>query len=106
MSVRINGREVFNNTDINNPDIDGGTIDNTTIGGTTPAPGAFTTLKQTTGAKANLTAENQLSWDGAIYLGVGDKIQLTIAGGAADASTVCNIIAQYRAVVSGGSLTS
>lgn len=50
MSVRINGREVFNNTDINNPDIDGGTIDNTTIGGTTPAAGAFTTLKQTTGA--------------------------------------------------------
>jgi len=31
-------------------DIDGGTIDNTTIGSTTPAPGAFTTLKQTTGA--------------------------------------------------------
>lgn len=63
-------------------------------------------FNSTTGAKANLTAENQLSWDGAIYLGVGDKIQLTIAGGAADASTVCNIIAQYRAVVSGGSLTS
>ena len=32
------------------PDIDGGTIDGATIGGTTPAAGAFTTLKQTTGA--------------------------------------------------------
>ena len=30
--------------------ITGGTIDGTTIGGTTPAAGAFTTLKQTTGA--------------------------------------------------------
>lgn len=63
-------------------------------------------FNSTTGAKANLTAENQLSWDGAIYMPTGKKIQLTIAGGAADASTVCNITAQYRAVVSGGSLTS
>ena len=32
--------------------ITGGTIDGATIGGTTPAAGAFTTLKQTTGAAA------------------------------------------------------
>jgi len=35
---------------------------------------------------------------------VGKKIQLTIAGGAADAATVCDVIAEYRAVVSGGYL--
>ena len=49
MAVDINGRTVFNNSDINNPDIDGGTADSLTIGGTTPAAGTFTTLKQTTG---------------------------------------------------------
>ena len=54
MGVSIAGREVFNNSqinsgDINNPDIDGGTIDGATVGSTTPAAGAFTTLKQTTG---------------------------------------------------------
>jgi hypothetical protein len=36
-------------------DIDAGTIDATTIGGSTPAAGAFTTLKATTGAAANST---------------------------------------------------
>lgn len=61
-------------------------------------------FNSTSGAKANLTAEAQLSWTGAIYLPVGKKIQLTIAGGAADAPTVCNITAQYRAVVAGGTL--
>ncbi len=61
-------------------------------------------LNATTGAKANLTAEAQLSWTGAIYIPVGKKIQLTIAGGAADAATVCNITAEYRAVVAGGTL--
>lgn len=64
-------------------------------------------FNSTTGAKANLTAENQLAWDGPpIYLPVGKKIQLTIAGGAADASTVCNVVAEYRAVVSGGTLST
>ena len=62
-------------------------------------------FNSTTGAKANLTAENQLAWDGPpIYLPVGKKIQLTIAGGAADASTVCNVTAEYRAVAAGGTL--
>ncbi len=64
-------------------------------------------FNSTTGAKANLTAEQQLSWNGPpIYLGVGKKIQLTIAGGAADAATVCNVVAEYRAVVSGGTLST
>lgn len=61
-------------------------------------------FNSTTGAKANLTAEAQLSWNGAIYIPTGKKIQLTIAGGAADAEAICNITAQYRAVVAGGKL--
>jgi hypothetical protein len=36
----------------------------------------------------------------------GKKIQLTIAGGPADADTICNIIASYRAVSSGGILSA
>lgn len=44
MSVRIAGREVFNDADINNPDIDGGTIDNTIIGATTATTGKFTSV--------------------------------------------------------------
>lgn len=63
-------------------------------------------FNSTTGAKTNLTAENQLSWNGPpIYMPVGKKVQLTIAGGAADASTVCNVTAEYRAVVAGGTLS-
>jgi len=56
------------------------------------------------GAKANLTAEQQLSWRGAIMVAVGTNIQLTINGGAADAPTVCDIVAEYRTVVAGGTL--
>ena len=57
-----------------------------------------------TGDMLELTAENQLFWIGKTYLGVGDKVQLTIAGGAADAATVCNVTIQYRAVAAGGVL--
>lgn len=56
------------------------------------------------GVKANLTAEAQLAYTGAIYIAAGTKIQLTIAGGAADAATVCNVVATCRAVVAGGYL--
>ncbi len=56
------------------------------------------------GAKANLTAEVQITWTGACLLKAGKKIQLTIAGGTADAETVCDVVAQCRAVVSGGYL--
>ncbi len=61
-------------------------------------------FNSTTGAKANLTAEAQLSWDGQIYIPAGKKIRLTIAGGAADATTTCTFVAEYRAVVAGGTL--
>ena len=56
------------------------------------------------GAKVNLTAEAQLGYTGVIMIKVGKKIQLTIAGGAADEATVCDVICEYRAVVSGGYL--
>lgn len=62
-------------------------------------------ISATDGAKANLTAEAQLGYTGVIMVKVGKKIQLTIAGGAADESTVCDVIAEYRAKVSGGYLT-
>jgi hypothetical protein len=56
------------------------------------------------GAKANLTAEAQLYWTGCVLLKAGKKIQLTIAGGAADAPTVSDVVAEYRAVIGGGYL--
>ncbi|MBA7580617.1 hypothetical protein ES708_22510 [subsurface metagenome] len=56
------------------------------------------------GAKVNLTAEAQLGYTGVVAVKVGKKIQLTIAGGAADEATVCDVIAECRAVVSGGYL--
>lgn len=57
------------------------------------------------GAKINLTAENTLYWTGFQELKVGKKIRLTIAGGAADAPTVCDVVVEYRAVVAGGLLS-
>ncbi|GAI69275.1 unnamed protein product [marine sediment metagenome] len=56
------------------------------------------------GAKVNLTAEAQLGYTGVVMVKVGKKIQLTIAGGAADEATVCDVICEYRAKVSGGYL--
>lgn len=61
-------------------------------------------ISSVTGAVSNLTSEAQLAWTGAIRIAVGKKIQLTIAGGATGAAYVCNVNAQYRAVVSGGTL--
>lgn len=62
-------------------------------------------INATDGAVGNLTAEAQLSWNGEIYITVGTKIQLTIAGGAEGNAYVCNVVAKYRSVVSGGELT-
>ena len=60
------------------------------------------------GLKANLAAEAQIasSLSSPILLRNGKKIQLTIAGGAADASpTKCDVTIIYEAAVSGGYLT-
>jgi len=61
-------------------------------------------IDSTDGDVGNLTAEAQLSWEGKVYIAVGTKVQLTIAGGAEGAAYVCNVVAEYRSVVSGGSL--
>ncbi|MBA7708804.1 hypothetical protein ES703_117708 [subsurface metagenome] len=58
----------------------------------------------TDGVKANLTAEAQLAWIGAIAIKVGTKIQFTIYGGAADVATVCDVTAEYKPKVNGGHL--
>jgi len=64
-------------------------------------------IDSTAGAVGNLTAEAQLAWTGAILLdaGTGAKIRLTIAVAFGGAATVADVIAEYRAVVSGGLLT-
>jgi len=55
------------------------------------------------GDVANLTAEAQIASDNnGVILKVGSKIKLTIAGGAADAETVCDIAIMYRALTTGG----
>jgi len=56
------------------------------------------------GAVANLTAEAQLAWTGAILIKAGALIQLTIAGGPHGAAYVCDVIAECRAVVAEGYL--
>ncbi len=60
------------------------------------------------GAVANLTNEAQLTWNeaigGPIYIQVGKRIRLTIAGGAAGVARVCDVVVEYRSVVSGGTL--
>jgi hypothetical protein len=65
---------------------------------------AQTFISATDGAVDKLTAEAQLGYTGVIMIKVGKKIQLTIAGGAADDPTVCDVIAVYRAVAGGGYL--
>jgi len=81
---------------------DDGTI--TSISIQTNDATAQTFISATDGAVAKLTAEAQLGYTGVIMVKVGKKIQLTIAGGAADEATVCDVIAEYRAKVSGGYL--
>lgn len=61
-------------------------------------------INTTDGAKANLTAEKQLSWTGCILIKTGTKIQCTIAGGAADAETVCDVVAEYISIETNGYL--
>jgi hypothetical protein len=63
----------------------------------------------TMGDVANLTNEAQLSWNaavgGPIYIKVGKKIQLTIAVALSGTAKFCDVVAEYRSVVSGGTLT-
>jgi hypothetical protein len=61
-------------------------------------------ISAVSGAVANLTASAQLSWVGTILLAATKKIQLTIAGGAADAATACKVTAEYMPITAGGYL--
>lgn len=61
-------------------------------------------INTTDGAKANLTSEAQLGYAGVVYINTGSIIQLTIAGGAADATTTCKLVIKGYAVTDGGTL--
>ncbi len=80
----------------------GGALTSISIQTDDVTPQTFITNVQ--GGIGNLTDENQLFSTDPIYLAVGKKIQLTINGGATGAATVCDVIAESRAVVSGGYL--
>ncbi|GAI82596.1 unnamed protein product [marine sediment metagenome] len=55
---------------------------------------------------ASMTPEAQFAWTGALYIPADTEIEGTIAGGDADEECLVIIIATYRAVVSGGYLSS
>jgi hypothetical protein len=56
------------------------------------------------GAKANLTANASFSYSTPFYLPATKLIELTIAGGASDAATVCTVKCRWTPVVPGGYL--
>jgi len=57
------------------------------------------------GAVANLTAEAEFNFATPFILATGQKIQLTIAGGAADEPTVCNVSVTFRPIDAGAYLS-
>ena len=61
-------------------------------------------LDSTDGDVANLTSEAELVWTGAVYITVGTKIQLTIAGGAHGSTYTTKVTAKVRATATGGTL--
>jgi hypothetical protein len=62
-------------------------------------------ISQSNGVKGNLTAERQIAWTGAVLLKTGQTIGLNIYGGAvASVESLCDVVVEYRAVVSGGYL--
>lgn len=83
----------------------GGNLTSISIQTDDATPQVFISVVQ--GAVANLTNEAQLAWTGAILLDAGTsaKIQITLAGGAASAARVCDVVATCRAAVTGGYLT-
>lgn len=56
------------------------------------------------GAKANLPAEAELSWDGPAILKNGEEIQLTICGGPADAETICDVVVKSKRITGNAEL--
>ncbi len=83
----------------------GGTVTSISIQTNDATPQTFISALE--GAIGNLLNQAQLSWapaGGKILLKVGQKIQLTIAGGAAGAANLADVAVDYHAVVSGGYL--
>jgi len=80
----------------------GGALTSISIQTDDATPGVI--ISAVDGAVANLTSEADLGWTGTLYITVGTKIQLTIAGGAHGAAYVCNVTAKCRAVASAGYL--
>lgn len=63
-----------------------------------------TLLSATAGAVANLAANASFIYATAFTLPTTKKIQLTVAGGAADAATVCTVVCRYTPVIPGAYL--
>ena len=80
----------------------GGALTSISIQTDDVTPGVI--ISSVDGDVANLTSEADLGWTGTLYITVGTKIRLTIAGGAHGAGYVCKVTAKSRAVVSGGYL--
>lgn len=57
-------------------------------------------ISATEGAKANLTEDKHLIYNGAGIVDGGQKIQLTIVGGATTAAQVCNVWVKYQEAAS------
>lgn len=85
------------------PDIvAGGALTSISIQTDDTTPQVF--ISSALGAVANLTAEAQLSCDSPIMVKTGQKIQLTIAGGAHGSTYSCDVDVYYKALVQGGTL--
>lgn len=65
----------------------------------------ITLLSAAAGAKANLVANAAFAFSSPFALPVGKLIRLVIAGGAADASTLCTLSVRYQAVTPGAYLS-
>jgi hypothetical protein len=76
----------------------------TSIAVVTDTTTILTLLSAANGAKANLVANAAFSYALPFALPVGKKIRLTIAGGAADASTLCVTSCRYRSINPAGYL--
>ena len=95
--------ERFSLTMPSSPDVtDDATI--TSIAIATDTTTVIELLTAAAGAKANLIANTVFSYTTPFALPVGNKIQLTIGGGAADAGTVCTVSVRYQAVSAGAYL--
>lgn len=79
----------------------GGTTASLSIHTDDATPGIIISVAD--GDIANLLTEADIGWTGTLYITVATKIQITYVG-VAGAAYVCDVIAECRAIVSGGYL--